>query len=413
MKHVIIGASAAGITAAKTIREIDVKAEIVMISIDAWVHSRCMLHKYLSYERGEMGISFVSEDFFDQYKIQWKKETKVTRIDAVGQKAELEDESNVTYDRLLIATGAASVIPPVGEFRTAGNVFGLRNLSDAQQIRSMAEKAQRILIVGSGLVGMDAAYAFLENGKKVTVAEMADRILPLQLDEKAGKAYQRLFERAGCRFMLGKKATGTVSDASGNISKVILDDNTEIECDLVIVAAGVRPEVSCTEGSGIKADRFIEVDETMQTNYPYVYAAGDVTGISGIWPNAMKQGQAAAQNMCDIPTVYDDRYAMKNTMNFYGLLTLSLGRGVIEEGDKVLISEDSKNYRRAILRNGKLDSILLQGTIDYSGIYQYLIKNEIDLEGKQEGIFNLSFKDFYGVKENGEYQFQIENAAFT
>lgn len=411
MRHVIIGVGAAGITAAKTIREIDAKAEIVMISTDAWVHSRCMLHKYLSHERDEMGLSFISEDFFDKYKIQWKKETKVTRIDAQDQKVRLEDGSSLSYDRLLIATGAASVIPPVGEFRTAGNVFGLRNLSDAQQIRSMAEKAQRILIIGSGLVGMEAAYAFLELGKEVTVAEMAERILPLQLDEKAGKAYQQLFEQAGCRFMLGKKAMGTVSDASGNISKVVLDDDSQIECDLVIVAAGVRPEISCMAESAIKTERSIGVDENMQTSYPYVYAAGDVTGLSGIWPNAMKQGQVAAQNMCGVSTVYDDRYAMKNTMNFYGLLTLSLGRGVIEEGDEVLTSEDSKNYRRAILRNGKLDSILLQGTIDYSGVYQYLIKNGIDLKEKKEEIFELSFKDFYGIKENGEYQFQIAGRA--
>jgi len=411
MKHVIIGVGAAGITAAKTIREIDPEAKIVMVSTDAWVHSRCMLHKYLNHERDEMGLSFIPEDFFDRYKIQWKKETKVTKIHAQVQKVRLEDGSSLSYDRLLIATGAASVIPPVGGLRTAKNVFGLRNLSDAQQIRSMAEKAQRILIIGSGLVGMEAAYAFLESGKEVTVAEMAERILPLQLDEKAGNAYQRLFEQAGCRFMLGKKATATVSDASGNISKVVLDDNSGIECDLVIVAAGVRPEISCTEKSDIKADRCIGVNENMQTSYPYVYAAGDVTGLSGIWSNAMKQGQVAAQNMCGVPTVYDDCYAMKNTMNFYGLLTLSLGRGVIEEGDEVLINEDCKNYRRAILRNGKLDSILLQGTIDYSGVYQYLIKNGIDLKEKKGEIFGLSFKDFYGIKENGEYQFQIAGMA--
>ena len=95
----------------------------------------------------------------------------------------------------------------------------------------------------------------------------------------------------------------------------------------------------------------------------------------------MKQGQIAALNMCGIQAEYTDRYAMKNTMNFYGLVTLSLGRGVAEEGDIVLEEEDAHNYRRAIIRDGKLDSILLQGKIDYSGIYQYLIKNQIDLSG--------------------------------
>ena len=104
---------------------------------------------------------------------------------------------------------------------------------------------------------------------------------------------------------------------------------------------------------------------------------------------------------------YTDRYAMKNTMNFYGLVTLSLGRGVAEEGDIVLEEEDAHNYRRAIIRDGKLDSILLQGKIDYSGIYQYLIKNQIDLSGKEQDIFHLSFADFYGVKENGAYCYQI------
>ena len=121
----------------------------------------------------------------------------------------------------------------------------------------------------------------------------------------------------------------------------------------------------------------------------------------------MKQGQTAALNMCGIHTVYEDRYAMKNTMNFYGLVTLSLGRGVAEEGDLVLEEEDAHNYRRAILRNGKLDSILLQGKIDYSGIYQYLIKNQIDLSGRETDIFHLSFADFYGVKDNGGYQYQV------
>ena len=122
---------------------------------------------------------------------------------------------------------------------------------------------------------------------------------------------------------------------------------------------------------------------------------------------AMKQGQIAALNMCGIQAEYTDRYAMKNTMNFYGLVTLSLGRGVAEEGDIVLEEEDAHNYRRAIIRDGKLDSILLQGKIDYSGIYQYLIKNQIDLSGKEQDIFHLSFADFYGVKENGAYCYQI------
>lgn len=405
MRHIILGVGAAGIQAAKTIRANDPDAVIIMISTDTQVHSRCMLHKYLSHERDEAGLSFVPEDFFEKEDIFWVKGSTVTSINTEEQTVTIADGTSFSYDRLLIATGANSFIPPVGSFREAKNVFGLRHLSDAQKIRSLADKAEHILVVGSGLVGMDAAYAFLEQGKSVTVVEMAERILPLQLDETAGSAYREQFESHGCRFLLGRKASETVMNDSGAIEAVILDDGTRINCDLVIVAAGVRPALECIQGSNIKAERFIDVDEHMQTSCRNVYAAGDVAGLSGIWPNAMKQGETAARSMCGIPSVYVDRYAMKNTMNFYGITTLSLGRGAAEEGDTVLVQHDSKGYRRAILRGGRLDSILIQGAIDYSGIYQYVIKNSIDLSHIKTDIFALSFADFYGIDERGQYQY--------
>lgn len=292
-------------------------------------------------------------------------------------------------------------------FKEANNIFGLRNLSDAQHIRNFADKARRILILGSGLVGMDAAYAFLEQHKEVTIVEMADRILPKQLDETAGQTYQKLFEQHGAKFMLGRKAVLTTMAETGNITSVMLDDGTIIECDLIVCATGVCPAISCVSDSGIATDRFIKVDEFMKTSCDYVYAAGDVTGISAIWPNAMKQGQTAAYNMCGIQTPYSDRYGMKNTMNFYGLTTLSLGDGILSEGDEVIICEDSSCYKKAILHDGYLKSILLQGTMDYCGIYQYIIKNNISLDTVKTDIFHLSFADFYGIDDKGQYSYQI------
>ncbi len=350
MMYVIIGVGAAGITAAKTIRKLEPDADITMISKDTHVHSRCMLHKYLSRERDEESLSFVGPDFFQANRITWLSGQGVQNISVEDQSVRLDNEDLIPYDKLLIATGAESFLPPVGHFRKAANVFGLRHLSDAQKIRTMADRVSRILIVGSGLVGLDAAYAFLEQKKDVTVVEMADRILPLQLNETAGKAYRELFEQHGCKFILGKKASETRMNTEGNIDTVILDDGTEIKCDLVIVAAGVRPAMECIKGTPIKTDRFITVSNTLETSCPGIYAAGDVTGLSGIWPNAMKQGEVAAYNMCGRTTQYEDTYAMKNTMNFYGLTTLSLGRQIAEEHDTVVESEDSRNYRRAILR---------------------------------------------------------------
>lgn len=406
MRHVIIGAGAAGIMAAKTIRSCQPEADIAMISQDEYVHSRCMLHKYMSGERTEKELCFIEDDFFEKYNIEWIKGMIVTQIDDENKEVCLGDRK-VAYDKLLIATGANSFIPPVGDFRNADNVFGLRHLSDAQNICKAVTEDSRVLVVGSGLVGMDAAYALLERRMDVTVVEMAERILPIQLDDVAAKAYQNLFEIAGCKFHLGRKASETHKDEDNCIDYVILDDGTQIACDVLIVAAGVRPAIDCVRTSSIKAERFIEVNEYMETSKADIYAAGDVSGLSGIWPNAQKQGQVAGYNMCGVQCQYLDKYAMKNTINFYGLPTMSLGRGQEEEGDVVEIKEDKRQYKKAIIRGGKLDSIMLQGEMDYSGIYQYLIKNEIDISKKDKDVFDLSFADFYGIEEDGQFAYQV------
>ena len=405
MTHVIIGAGAAGISAAKTIRTLKPNEAIILVSVDDQIHSRCMLHKYLSYEREEESLSFVPADFFESLGITWLKKKEVVHIDPEEQTISLHDGTKLNFDRLLIATGAHSVIPPIVNLREAKNVFGLRDLSDAKKIRNFAQSANKVLILGSGLVGMDAAYAFLEQKKEVTVLELADRILPKQLDEKAGKAYQKLFEQHGCKFVLGRKAVLTTMPENDQITSVLLDDGTILECDMIVVAAGVRPATDCTKNCEIAVDRFIKINEYMETSCKNIYAAGDVNGIAAIWPNARKQGYTAALNMCGIPTPYEDSYGMKNTMNFFGLTTLSLGDGIATDGDEILSKEDCGSYKKAILRDGRLKSILIQGPIDYSGIYQYLIKNKVSLEAIKTDVFHLSFADFYGMDPRGQYAY--------
>lgn len=406
MKYVIIGVGAAGMTAASEIRAFSPEGEIVMISKDEYVHSRCMLHKYIAHERNEESLNFTEPDFFEKKKITWIKEA-VNSINTDTKKVVLESGKEEQYDKLLIASGANSFFPPVGDFRKAKNVFGLRHLSDAQAIDRMAAQSEHILIVGSGLVGLDAAYGLLEQGKKVSIVEMAEQILPVQLDAHAAKEYQSRFEEAGAVFYLGKKAQEASCAEDGYIREVTFDDGTKVACDMIIVAAGVRSATEFMEGSGILVDRGIQVNEYMQTSDPDVYAAGDVTGLSGIWPNAMKQGKTAARNMCQNATAYEDRFAVKNTINFFGLATLCLGRIRQEDEDEVLIKEDAFVYKRALVRDGKVEGILLQGDIANAGIWQYIIKNKVDLSQISKNLFQITYADFYQTGERGKYEWKI------
>ena len=407
-RFVIIGAGAAGITAAKTLRAFRPQDVITVLSTDEQVHSRCMLHKFLGHERTAEGINFVPADFFEKNDIYHISGQTVTGIDTAAKTVSYGEGYSVPYDKLLIAAGSAFFIPPIPHFREAPNVFGFRDLSDALKIDEAFGKGKRVFIVGSGLVGLDAASALCHRGAEITIAEMAPRVMPLQTDDYAASVYQKVFEDHGCRFLLGIGATDAVVDDEGNITEVILSTGEHVPCDFIIMAAGVRPRIQIAQASGIKAERAIEVDDHLRTSAPDVYAAGDCTGLSGVWPDAMAQGKAAAENMAGIDTVYEKPYPFKNTSNFFGVTMLSVGRLDQTEGADVIVHRTPKEYKKAIVRDGKLTGYLSLGDISNSGLYLHLIKNGVDVSGKLDRIFRLTFADFYGINEkNGEYVYTV------
>ncbi len=409
--YVILGTGAAGMAAAERLRLLKPQADIQMMSVDEYSHSRCMLHKYLAGERDEAGLAFMPEDFLEKNRIFWGRGQKALGIDPAGHRVLMENGYQ-PYEKLLIATGSVFGIPPIPNFRTASNVFGFRDLSDAQKMKKRLEetKAKHVFIVGSGLVGLDVAYALLERGVKVTIAEMAERILPLQTDEISAKAYQDFFENAGAQFKLGIGASDSVVNDNNEITAVKLSNGEEIPCDFVVCAAGVRPNIAFLEGSGLETDRGLKVNEYLQTSDPDIYGAGDVTALSGIWPNAMDQGRIAAANMTGQKQVYTDRFCIKNTVNFFGLAMLSVG-DVLPKDDTytVYVRESRSSYKKAIVKDGVVTGVQLQGDISHTGFWQYLIKNRIDVSQilESKDIFELSYGDFYGMDSMGEYVYAV------
>lgn len=404
MRHLIIGASAAGIAAAKKIREMRANDGITVIAKDAKVHSRCMLHHFLGGRKSAEEINFAGADFFERNNIRFIAEEEITAVCPRENCVIGARSGKLPYDALLITTGARFFIPPIPGFREAKNVYGLRDLSDAQKIDAAALGAKECVIVGSGLVGLDAAYALCERGIKCRVVEMEDRICPLQLDAAAGAPYQRLFEEAGCEFFLAKRAAGSELDDAGDMRAVLLESGERLPADFVIVTAGVRPNIEFLEGSGVVTDRCVKVDDGMRTNIENIWAAGDVAGLSGIWPNAALQGETAARGMCGESVKYSDRYAMKNTMNFFGLTTLSLGPNSAEAGDETVVNEWRSGYTKAIIRDGRLVHLTIQGDISNTGFWQELIKRGLKVKDAKKPLERLSYADFWNYdEEGGEY----------
>ena len=409
MKHLIIGIGAAAVSAARTILKEKPGDKVVFVSQDEEVYSRCMLHRFISGERDAESLNFVNDGLLSRDNVQWIKGKTITRLDGASKTVYAGDEAVASGDRILIATGSNSVTPPIGELKTAKNAFGLRHLSDARAIAAEAKTSKEVVIIGAGLVGLDAASALLELGKKLTIIEMAPTVLAINLDAHAAEAYQKLFEERGVTFHLSRKVVNTQGDGQGRVTAVETDNGLKIPCDMVVMAVGVRPAAAFLEGSGVELTerKAVKVDDYLATTAPGIYAAGDVTGLSGVWPNAQKQGEVAGYNMTGTKWSYDDRFALKNTVNFFGLLSLSTGAINPQEGDEALTREDRNNYQKLILRNGVPQGVILQGEIGGSGFWQYLIKNKIRINDRDKSVWKISYADFFGVENNGEYKWVI------
>lgn len=408
MRHLIIGASAAGIRAAETLRGLDHDAEIVMVSKDDSVYSRCMLHLKLSGERDAAGLNFREGDFFSRNRVAWRPGVNVASLDVPAKKAVLEDGETVSYDRLLIASGASSFVPPVPHLRGADNVHCLRTMDDVAELESLARPGARAVVIGGGLVGMDAPVALLERGVGVTLVEMAPRILAIQLDDYAAARYEELLCRHGVEVITSAKVESGISDGKGGIKGLALGDGREVACDFCIVAAGVAPNIGFIDAEQIALTsnkRAIAVDRRCRTSAPDVYAAGDVTFLAPIWPEAIRQAEVAAANMVgQEASLPDQDWAWTNSMNFFGLATVSYGRTSM--ADPSFHQEtylDGEVYRKVIHKDGIIHGALFQGDIDNCGIYLHLVRDGVSIAGIDKSPLMLSYADFFKQAANGEF----------
>lgn len=408
MRYVIIGASAAGINAAKTLRELDKQSEIVIISKDTDVYSRCMLHHVISGSRDLEKIAFIDKDFFSKNDIKWIKGIEVKDININEKIVVLANNTVEKYDKLLIASGASSFIPPVKNLREAKGVYSLRNYEDVLNIEEGIKKSKKAVILGAGLVGIDAAIGLMERGIKLSVVEMGDRILPLQLDQRAADRYQKLFKDRAVDIYTSVKLEEVILKEDGYVDKVKLSNGASIECDMIVVAAGVRPNIDFIKNTSIKVDKGIVIDKNCRTSEKDIYAAGDVTFTAPIWPIAVKQGIAAAYNMCGKERVFDDNFALRNSMNFLGLETVSLGIVVAPDDSYIVdILETRDVYKKIIYKDGIIYGAILLGDISYCGVLQQLIKNRINISNINKNIFKIDYSDFFNVQKDGQFKYEV------
>lgn len=294
-RYFILGGGIAALSAAKAIRKTDPSGLIVLLTNeDALPYNRPALTKQLLSELSAADIAVETAAWYDApgRDIIVLTGRTVSAIDPEKKTVSLSDGLVFSYDKLVYALGARCFIPPF-EGSDRENVIAVRTVEDAARVRSLAKDVKDAVVIGGGVLGLEAAWCLRQGGLNVTVIEFESQIMSRQIDEEAAAHLISAMDRHGVKLL-------TQASAAAYDGKTLtLADGRTLAADIVIVSAGVRANIEIAAAAGIKADRKIIVDEHMQTSAPDVYAAGDcaVYGMSyALWAEATEMGKVAGTN---------------------------------------------------------------------------------------------------------------------
>lgn len=391
MHHVIIGAGPAGITAAETLRKLDSTAKITIIGEEPEPpYSRMALPYYLIKQIDETGTYIrKKEGHYQLLNIQLVK-NRVEKINPDRKAISLSDSTEITYDRLLIATGSRPVNPPVPGIDLPG-IYNCWTLEDSRKILEKLQPETRIVLMGAGFIGCIILEALFQSGAKLTVVEMGDRMVPRMMNERAGGLIKQWCQKKGVTVITGAMITAFEQNTLSRTLDVVVDHGDTITADFVVSATGVQPNIDFIQGSDIETDQGILVDRHLQTSIPEIYAAGDVaqgldfsTGeysVQAIQPTATDHGHLAARNMYGATDAVHQGNINMNVLDTLGLIACSFGMWMgTENGDSV----ERYNPERYQYINLQFDDELLVGATAigltrHVGVLRGLIQSRIKL----------------------------------
>lgn len=395
-KYLIVGSSHAALEAATAIRFHDAEGTLTLLTRDARLpYSPTILPYVVSGRSQPDSVILRNEAWFRDNAITFVPRATVVAVDPKQSRVRLDSGDAWTYERLLIASGAAPVLPPIdGLADYAFHV--LRSMDDAIDLRAAIGAAKSAIVLGAGLIGMHAAENMAKAGIAVTVVELEKHALSAYFEPRASSIIEGVFARNGVRMMMGRTLVGV--DGLGERCIAVLDDGRKVVGDLLLVCVGAKPNVEFLKGSGIAIDTGILVDDRMRTNLPNVWAAGDVCEAGSVWggrivngilPNAVEQGRIAGLDMADDSALVPFPGAVPlNTYSFFGQQAVSVGNGHAGDGFEIEESADDANsvYRRIVLKDGQLVGIATINDFVDAGIMWQLIRRRTDLGPVKEAF---------------------------
>lgn len=392
---IIIGSSAAGISAAGKLRDFDPTATIICISKEKTMpYNRCLLADFLSGSRKREQVYTKGEEFFQSKNIDLRLNSEVTALDPTQKTISLKNGQQLRYDTLVITTGRSAFTPPPLNVTLPG-VFPFYDLDHVQSALDYIEKvkAHRAIIVGAGITGLECADGLYRQGLKITMIERGKQILGRQIDPEGSKFLQNFLENKGVSFRLSATIASIEQVATPAqpfpILRVTLSTNEVIEVDVILAATGGHQNSEFAQAAGIACDSHgIIVNENQATNLPNIYAAGDVCSIinqasgsraaSTLWPDAVSQGLTAAHSIAGLCRPYEGTFNISSTHVFDTQLVTCGDFTALSEFDS-LKKEDPTSYHRFFLQEGVLQGFVMVGNVGNVGQFRKAMLDKVPI----------------------------------
>ncbi len=400
MRVLIIGNGIAGTMAAKTLRELNQEIEICLFSDERYpYYPRPNLIEFLAGLRPQEKIYAFPEDWNVRQKIDVFLSSPVISVNPEKKEVELYNGKEEKYDVLILASGARASRPPIKGIERKG-VFTLRTLDDALSILDYLKNHHQTVVIGGGLLGLEIARALKIRGAEVTVIEFFDRLLPRQLDVAAASVLKNQIEALGIKVLLGRETEEIFGDQE--VKGVKIKGGEVVEADMVLIAAGIKPNLELAQKAGLKVNKGIVVDDYLRTSHQEIFAVGDVIEhrgrLYGIIPAAFDQARAAAYNILGQPKPYEGTIP-SNSLKVMGIALTSAGliQGEGEDFEELRrVDEEKGIYKKIVLKKGRIVGAIWMGT--KKGVNEILraINVQRDMTPWKEALLEEDF-DFSAI----------------
>ncbi len=380
LKLVMVGNGMAGVRTLEELIKLDAdKYDITVFGAEPHPnYNRILLSPVLAGEQTIDDIILNTFEWYEQNHITLHVNKTITQIDRVKREVVTADGTREAYDRLLLATGSNPFILPVPGKDLPG-VISYRDIKDTNDMIEAAQQYRRAVVIGGGLLGLEAANGLKLRGMEVTVVHVMPWLMERQLDDVSGKLLQKSLEDKGIRFMMQANTAELVAGANGRVSAITFKDGTSLDTDLVVMAVGIRPNTVLAESAGIHCNRGIVVSDTMQTYDPKIYAVGECVshrGIAyGLVAPLFEQAKVAANHLAEMGIGRYSGSVTSTKLKVTGIDLFSAGNFTGGDDTEVIVMSDPYGgvYKKLVIKDDKLIGACLYGdTVDGSWYFKLL-----------------------------------------